>query len=180
LGGSAAGLALLRAGKSLADAHWQPLLSAHLDPQPRLKLGQFLAQSGLVHSMMDMSDGLSTDLAQLCAASGTGAVIAAEQVPSSALLKEAAQLLQHDPLPWLLSGGEDYELLFTAASANSSALQQQAAAQDWSIHPIGTIRAEPGIILRQGKTEATISFQGFDHFTSTERSCTGINLPLAS
>ena len=74
LGDAAAGLALCRAGISSDDSgQWQQLLSAHLDPQPQVQLGRILAESGQIHAMMDISDGLATDLAHICAASGVGA-----------------------------------------------------------------------------------------------------------
>ena len=59
---------------------------AHLDPHPEITLGPLLANSGVVHAMMDLSDGLATDLAHLCAASGVGAEVMADQLPLSAPL----------------------------------------------------------------------------------------------
>jgi thiamine-monophosphate kinase len=175
LGWSAGGLALLEAGKTLADAEWRQLILAHLDPQPRVALGQFLAQTGLVHAMMDMSDGLATDLAQICKASGVGAVIEAELLPGGRGLAAAAELLNKDALRWMLSGGEDYELLFTAAEADSEKLRQAAAELGWTIWPAGVIQAGRQVALRRGgRIEENISFQGFDHFKKEEWSCTEI------
>ncbi len=168
LGWSAVGLALLEAGKTLADAEWRQLILAHLDPQPRVALGQFLAQTGLVHAMMDMSDGLATDLAQICRASGVGAVIEAELLPGGKELAGAAAWLNMDALRWMISGGEDYELLFTAAEANSEKLRLAAAGLGWNICPVGVIRAGQQVTLRRDGIEETISFQGFDHFTKEE------------
>jgi thiamine-monophosphate kinase len=174
LGWSAAGLALLQAEKTLADAEWRQLILAHLDPQPRVALGHFLAQSGLVHAMMDMSDGLATDLAHICTASGVGAVLEADLLPGKNALTAAGELLHQDVLPWQLSGGEDYELLFTAA--DSERLRQLTAAQGWIIHPVGTIREGRGVALRRGAAEELVSFQGFDHFNKGERSCADIGV----
>ena len=164
LGWSAAGLALLQAGKTLTDEKWRRLLLAHLNPQPRIALGQFLAASGLVHAMMDMSDGLATDLAQLCKASRVGAVLEAALLPGNEELFAAAEFLQEDALRWMISGGEDYELLFTAASTDNERLRQQAAAQGWLLYPVGTIKAGLDVVLRRGGTEEQVAFQGFDHF----------------
>lgn len=170
LGWSAAGLALLQAGKTLADAEWRQLILAHLNPQPRVELGRFLAASGLVHAMMDMSDGLATDLAQICTASKVGAAVEAELLPGGGELAAAAELLNADPLRWMLSGGEDYELLFTTASENSEELRRQAAEQGWTIYPAGRIIAGQGLRLVRscGRIEEHISFQGFDHFRKEE------------
>jgi thiamine-monophosphate kinase len=165
LGWSAAGLSLLEAGKTMADPQWRQLIAAHLDPQPRTGLGRVLAESGLVHAMMDMSDGLAADLAQICGQSKVGAVIEADLLPGAAELAAAADVLQQDALAWMLSGGEDYELLFTAAQADRSALQQLTAAKGWLIHPVGRIMTGQGLrLLRSNDSEEDIVFQGFDHF----------------
>ncbi len=169
LGWSAAGLALLEAGKTLADTEWRQLIHAHLDPQPRVAQGQFLAQTGLVHAMMDMSDGLATDLAQICKASGVGAVIEAEILPGGSGLTAAAELLNKDALRWMISGGEDYELLFTAAESDSETLRLAGAEKGRNICPVGVIQAGRQVALRRGgKIEENISFQGFDHFKKEE------------
>ena len=74
LGDAAAGLALCKTDLPSGDFEkWQQLINAHLDPQPQVQLGKILAQSGLVHAMMDISDGLATDLAHICKESGVGA-----------------------------------------------------------------------------------------------------------
>uniref|UniRef100_UPI004056E7EA thiamine-phosphate kinase n=1 Tax=Candidatus Electronema sp. TaxID=2698783 RepID=UPI004056E7EA len=174
IGWSAAGLALLQAGKTLADAEWRQLILAHLDPRPRVELGRFLAGTGLVHAMMDMSDGLATDLAQICKASKVGAVIEADLLPGCGELAEVAALLKEDALRWMISGGEDYELLFTAAEADGEQIKQAAAGQGWTMYSAGRIIAGQGLRLVRsgGRIEENISFQGFDHFKKEEWSCT--------
>lgn len=114
LGGSAAGLAKLAelaagrkrgaAGSAAIPARWAPMLQPHLYPQPRLAQGKWLRDRGLAGSAIDLSDGLSTDLAHICQESGVAAELDAAAVPLGlgATLEEA------------LHGGEDYELLFTA------------------------------------------------------------------
>ncbi len=165
LGCSAAGLALLQAGKSAIDPQWRQLIAAHLDPQPQTGLGRLLAASKLVHAMMDMSDGLATDLAHLCKRSKVGAIIEADLLPGAAELTAAADLLGQDPLAWMLSGGEDYTLLFTAAAHATEALQRLTAEHSWLIHPVGKIRAGQGLrLLRSDGGKENVLFQGFDHF----------------
>jgi thiamine-monophosphate kinase len=116
LGDAAAGLALCRAGLSRENSgQWPQLLNAHLDPQPQVLLGRVLAESGLVHAMMDISDGLATDLAHICAESRTGAEIFKEDLPVSAQLNSAAGKLKKNLSAWILKGGEDYQLLFTVS-----------------------------------------------------------------
>jgi len=115
LGGAAAGLARLAelaAGRRhprfpRIPKKFHPLLAAHLYPQPRIPQGIWLRQRGLATAALDLSDGLSTDLAHLCEESGVAAEVDAAALPIS----PAATLAQ------ALNGGEDYELLFTAAPA---------------------------------------------------------------
>ncbi len=83
----------------------------HLFPAPRLRVGEILRAKGLATACIDLSDGLSTDLAHLCDASSVNAEIEARQLPLNAL---AAELPREDALRAALHGGEDYELLFTA------------------------------------------------------------------
>ncbi len=86
----------------------------HLFPAPRLKAGQALLRRGLATACMDISDGISTDLAHLCEASGVGAEVEAGWLPLHPLTKK---LSAEDGLRAALDGGEDYELLFTAKAA---------------------------------------------------------------
>jgi len=114
LGGSASGLALL---EKLAAAHpgsarlpkisqkLQAELAPHLYPQPRIPQGLALVRRVLATAALDLSDGLSTDLAHLCEESGVAAEVDAAALP----LSPGATLAQ------ALHGGEDYELLFTAS-----------------------------------------------------------------
>jgi thiamine-monophosphate kinase len=92
------------------------LLQPHLYPKIRMKLGVWLADRGVVSAMMDLSDGLSTDLARLCAASSVGARIWADRVPQVQLPSAkigGVDSGNFDPLDMALHGGDDYELLFT-------------------------------------------------------------------
>jgi thiamine-monophosphate kinase len=101
LGESVAALNALRSGKKLRPSSHPK----HFYPQPRLEVGRYLREKNLATSMIDVSDGLSTDLGHICDESGVGAVVYAEALP---LGKKADLLLA-------LHGGEEYELLFTAA-----------------------------------------------------------------
>jgi thiamine-monophosphate kinase len=102
LGASVAALQLLREGKRIQPkAHWR-----HFYPDPRIEVGRYLREKKLASAMIDTSDGLSVDLAHICEESGVGAVIYAESLP---------RLAAPQGLRFALHGGEDYELLFTAA-----------------------------------------------------------------
>ena len=100
LGGPAAVLKQLFAGKKIKPARSSP----HFYPVPRLEVGAWLRKRGLATSMIDLSDGLSVDLAHICEESRVSAMVTASQVPVS----------KGSDLQLALHGGEDYELLFTA------------------------------------------------------------------
>ena len=110
LGEAELGLRMLR-GKTRIDKK-DAALRKHLYPEPRVALGCWLSETRLATAMIDLSDGLSTDLPRLCAASGFGARIEAAKIPAVrvAALRGAKRL---DPLDLALNGGDDYELLFT-------------------------------------------------------------------
>jgi len=173
LGSAAAGLALFRSGKGVDDPELEPLLEAHLDPRARVRLAGLLARSGLVHAMMDLSDGLATDLSHLCEQSKVGARVMADRLPAHLALSPAAALLQQDQLNWMISGGEDYELLFTASPADRQNVLQLAAEHGCPLYPVGTIVDSPGVILvrdqeKMGEgNEQNISYQGYDHFKNS-------------
>ncbi|MDF1613411.1 thiamine-phosphate kinase [Desulfurivibrio dismutans] len=169
LGLAAGGLELCRQGLA-TDPRWQPAVQAHLDPQAQVELGQKLATAGLVHAMMDLSDGLATDLAHICTASGVSAEVAAALLPIPALVHRAAAVCQADPLSWALGGGEDYHLLFTADPAHDPAISNLAGTvAGATLTRIGCLTAPPaggpGVILRDADgTGREISYRGYDHF----------------
>jgi thiamine-monophosphate kinase len=82
----------------------------HFFPEPRIELGRILREKGLVSAMIDISDGLSTDLAHICQESGVGAEVNAEAIPRASVGRPPQEV----DLQFALHGGEDYELLFTA------------------------------------------------------------------
>lgn len=166
LGEAAAGLELCRRGHGAAEApRWPQLRQAHLDPRPEVGLGRLLAASGLVSALMDLSDGLATDLANLCRESGLGAEVDGPALPITLEVQQAAAFLGGDARAWALGGGEDYRLLLTVAPADLAALQalvrRELQRQLW---PVGRLVAEPGVRLLDGATRREITDLGFDHF----------------
>jgi thiamine-monophosphate kinase len=164
LGEAAAGLALCRMGLA-HEPGWQPLVGAHLDPLPQVALGRVLAASGLVHAMQDLSDGLATDLAHICAESGVGAVVAAERIPLSPLLCQAAEICDQSPLDWALAGGEDYQLLFTAGEqqvAGLCTLVREKMGRE--LFAVGRIIEGQGVFLEEAGQCREISYRGYEHF----------------
>jgi thiamine-monophosphate kinase len=107
LGGAAAELRSVLAGKKIAGRGGE---HPHLFPQPRIEVGRELVRRGIATACIDLSDGLSTDLAHLCKASGVRAEIQSDSLPIHPL----SAVLGEGHLDAVLHGGEDYELLFAA------------------------------------------------------------------
>jgi|SRR5208337_1813309 len=130
---------------------------AHLYPEPQCALGRFLSERRLASALMDLSDGLSTDLSRLCAASGVGARLWAAKIPGPDL-PEAA-----DSLQFALHGGEDYQLLFTVPLRKTSRLPLKF--QGRPLYHIGEIEASKGIKLAmlEGNVQ-TLEPAGWDYF----------------
>ncbi len=111
LGEAELGLRIVRRSQR-ASSKKNPLTRKHLYPEPRLALGQWLVKRGLATAMMDLSDGLSSDLPRLCAASAVGAFVEEANIPQ-VRSPDVALKHGHDPIHLALHGGDDYELLFT-------------------------------------------------------------------
>lgn len=164
LGASRAGLALLRGELTLDEINATQALAAHRTPVPRVDEGRWLGASRNVRAMMDCSDGLSTDLARLCAASNAGARI--ERVPVADAAAAAAQRLQQDPAAFALAGGEDFELLVAVAARAFDHLSRRFAARfGRPLERIGTIEADARLVLVKDGREEPLSRAGWDHFS---------------
>ena len=166
-GESRAGLELIRRPDlPLGSAARKRLLERHLCPQPRLAEGRLLARTGLVTSMIDVSDGVIGDLLHICESSGKGAEIEAAGLWISPDVSEAARAAGADCLEWVLSGGEDYELMFTAAPEAVPSLQKMLIEQTGtSCAPIGRITAGTNVSVRLSDgTRIVPSAKGWDHF----------------
>ena len=168
LGAARAGLALARAGDSkLAGPAAIAALTAFRRPQARCAEGRFLAASRNVGAMMDLSDGLSTDLARLCVASGCGALLSA--VPVAEAARAIALERGEDPERFALAGGEDFELLVAVRPRAFEHLARRFAAQfGRPLHRIGTLRAGGGLALARDGVEEPIAATGWDHFAPAE------------
>lgn len=165
LGLAAIGLRLLQHGYRFTPelpAHLQQPILAHLQPTPRLDVGRALAERQLATALIDISDGLSTDLHHICQASGVGAVIHAADLP---LVKELPQEAHLTALDAALNGGEDYELLFTVAPEDVGQIESlRAQLGDLPITMIGEITNEPGrVSLEQAGTLTPLLPRGHDH-----------------
>lgn len=173
LGLASAGLGLCKKGLKPDTEAMRCLVEAHLEPKPRMKIACHLAEKKIAHAMMDLSDGLATDLAHLCVQSGVGAVVHAERLPGSPALSKAAGLLGKETLELMLRGGEDYELLFTAAADSALDIQELARQENIPVTSVGSIVKGKGVQLiipgtpTENLKNIDISFGGFDHFSDT-------------
>lgn len=169
-GESRAGLELLRrtdlkvTGRARAKT-----LERHLTPQPRLREGQILAGSGLVHAMADVSDGVLADLGHICKASHVGAVVEIDNLPVSNAAGEVCAASGGRLLEWVLSGGEDYELLFSAEPGAVPRIRKLLSdATGLRCSRIGTITRDAGAvrIIHKDGSEAALAKdrRGWDHF----------------
>jgi len=145
------------------------LLARHLTPRPRLKEGQLLASTGSVHAMADVSDGLAADLGHICSASGRGARIFAAEIPVSDACRRAAEAAGADAARWAMTGGEDYELVFTTSPGEAPKLQQiLEEAGGTPVHIVAEILEDPKrmeMVTAHGEIQpCPTSEGGWDHF----------------
>lgn len=171
LGLAALGLALLKSGArpissvrpadKMTVRNERAALAAHLYPEPRCRLGMYLARRRLASAAIDVSDGFARDLGRLCEASGCGAVIREDHLP---LLDAAASRKRNlDPLELGLHGGEDYELIFTVPRSRMARLP--GAVGGVAIHEVGEIRQKRGLTLVSvDGQEIRLEARGYDHF----------------
>ncbi len=143
LGEAELGLRLIRNSKHRPNRH-DPVLKKHLYPEPRLALGRWLAEKRLPSAMMDLSDGLSSDLPRLCSASGVGARIEAGKIPRVGMPK-SGRSPDNDPLEMGFDGGDDYELLFTVPRGKWQHLPRSV--HGLPITAIGEITKERALLL---------------------------------
>jgi thiamine-monophosphate kinase len=165
LGLAAAGLKLLKSRHKLDSKTTAFFREAHLRPHPRVAEGQILAQHG-VRAAIDISDGLLSDLTHVCKASRIGAKVWINKLPVHALLRSA---FKKEWLRLALSGGEDYELLFTARSETIAKLKDIMSNP---VTVIGEIVSDaPGQVTLLDERGKALKWDetGWDHFKSPGR-----------
>lgn len=148
----------------LAEPARRFLAERYVLPQPRLVLGRMMAEQGLAHAGMDVSDGLAADLAHICEASGCGATVEVSAVPLS---DPVAELIANDPalITTALTGGDDYELLLAVPPADAAAVSAAAAKAGTRITDIGAFTSSSGVHLIDRDGHALVlDKQGFTHF----------------
>jgi thiamine-monophosphate kinase len=161
LGAGQLGLELIRRGIH-RQRRWAPLLNAHNYPHPAIKLGRWLVRQRIVSAMMDISDGLSTDLARLCRASGVGASVHEESLPAVSV-PDRLQAMGIGEIALALHGGDDYGLLFTVPKRKASRIPGELFGT--RVTPIGEIVSGGRVQLIKPNGRATaLPPKGWEHF----------------
>lgn len=159
---------VLHPSQAYPPAAREQLLASLRVPTPRVREGRVLSRFGprIVTSMLDISDGLSGDLAHICERSNVGALLDAARLPLSPALREVAASIHHNPLDWVLHGGDAYELLFTTAPGHTQTVcDTLTTATGTPVTVIGNVTPpETGMTLvnRDGQEEPLLP-KSWDH-----------------
>lgn len=154
LGGSAATFKMLWHGKKAKSRNFP----RHFYPVPRVEVGTFLREKRLASAMIDISDGLSTDLGHICEESGVGAEVEEASIPLATVGKREVDLAV------ALHGGEDYELLFTVPRGKRVPSRIAGVA----LRQIGTVtRGRKVFLVDRAGGKHELAAQGWEHFRQT-------------
>lgn len=157
LGDSALALKLMLLGIEVpAD-----LLARHNTPKPQIEAGVWFGGRVAVRAMMDISDGVASDLEHICKLSSCGAVINTDLIPHSETMKQVCNTYNLQPLDFSLSGGEDYGLLLTIDREEFETLREEFKGE---LYPIGEIKEGSGISYTNSKGVEIVQKTGFRHF----------------
>jgi thiamine-monophosphate kinase len=167
LGAAAAGLAVLEHGAgSAAPEAAEAVCRAHRRPTPRVAEGSVIRASGTATAMIDVSDGLATDLGHILEESGAGAVVRLADLPIDDATRAVARAHGVDETGWAVSGGEDYELLFTADRQHAATLARDVTLKTGTpVRIVGEIApAAEGLRFLDAAGRPHVVRPGFDHF----------------
>lgn len=160
LGDARLGLAALYNELSLDEATLASATQRLHQPMPRVTLG--VALSGLANAAIDISDGLVGDLGHILKKSGVGATLNVDALPVGLMLSEQSQSIQRS---FALSGGDDYELCFTAPVSKRTAILRAGNGTDNAVSRVGSIEAELGLRLVDAQFKPfELNQASFDHF----------------
>jgi thiamine-monophosphate kinase len=167
LGDSAAGLRCLLKEVALHEANARTLVRAHHMPSPHVQEGQWLAAHDAVHAMMDVSDGVDSDLRHIMEQSRVGAELELEKIPTSNAFQAVCAAHGWHTAELAVAGGEDYVLLCAVDAASFDALARAYETHfGRPLFAIGRILDGSGLTYIQHGKPTRLAFHGFDHFTS--------------
>ena len=162
LGSAALGLHLLECGA--ADARGaRPFVRRHLRPRPPFRAGVKLRKAGLATAAVDLSDGLTADLSHVLKASAVAAEVCVDRLPLGRGMRALCDQSGLDPVQLALTGGEDYELLFTVRKTAPTAAQI-ARRLGCRVAELGVVRRGRGLQLLRDGSPVTLPAPGFEHF----------------
>lgn len=166
VGDSGAGLFILELGRDELRSRYPRLVEAHLRPRPRVEAAGLLAAAG-ASAMEDVSDGLAADLSHICEMSALGCEVEECLLPLGDDLRAFAGEVGEDPLRWALSGGEDYELLFTAPPDRFETACGSLLSSGIAVARLGSMNAGGArcVLLRDNGERVELRGAGYDHFT---------------
>ena len=148
-------------GKVEIEAQFAEAIKNKLDfPKPRVLAGQTLRE--YASAAIDLSDGLIADLGHICQASNVGANVVLDALPLSTIMRD--NLLSEDAINLALSGGDDYELLFTVSEDNKVAMETALSHIGTQVTCIGQINASQTITTTLNNKPTPINTAGFEHF----------------
>lgn len=167
LGSSAAGFNVLENFGKDYPREYSHFVQSHLEPVAKINAGRMIAQSGYATAMIDISDGLASDLKHICDNSNVGAEIFEMKIPFAETMDELANKISKNKLGIALHGGEDYELLFTMKpDIPNQIIEKISNESKTKITEIGKIlsKEEGYNIITEGNQQLPLQTKGWDHF----------------
>jgi thiamine-monophosphate kinase len=162
LGDAALGLKMLERGEAVPDE----LLTRILDPNPRVAVALALSEAGFATAMIDISDGLLADYGHIAGQSGVGGRIHIDALPLSSAFRRHSADLPAIPYQLAFSGGEDYELCFTASRSDREKIGDCVKKCGIAVTRIGIVTSSPGVTaVNPDSTPYSAQTKGFNHFT---------------
>jgi len=174
VGNSALGLSLLNQGFRLDEAAGdssdkvsrarQAAIERHLVPTPRVLAGRMIGLRGIATAMIDISDGLATDLGHIAEDSKCGAVIHAELLPIAQALRDLSPSGgETDPVDLALESGEEYELAFCSPPETAEQIREMSKELQLPITRIGEVISESGLFIERDERTVLLDVKGFEH-----------------
>jgi thiamine-monophosphate kinase len=162
LGAAAAGLRMLQSGSALTPAN--PCVRRFLYPEPRVQTGKLLGRNRAAGACVDLSDGLADGIRRLADRSGVGAIIDAEALPIEPAARQWFEALGADPTVAAITGGDDYELLFTVRPRSRGRLRGAMRHAGTSLTRIGVCTADRSLVMRGAPAGDQPVPAGYSHF----------------
>lgn len=161
IGAATAGLAALR--QEAQDSSLEPCIERYVRPEPRVRLGMLLGRNRAASACVDASDGLADSVHQIARASRVGVAIDASTLPIEPAARTWFERGSADPVTAAVTGGDDYELVFTVRPRLRRRLRTVERQSHTTITRIGTCTAQPDVVLRRGHLDEPMP-SGYGHF----------------